>query len=171
MIFSKKILASFFAVISFLVLFASCAGNNKTEETPQEDTMSLSATDTTKVMELMNQYFDLLMNKDYDGAMAMVSQFHNDSLTEMTPELEKHYQMGMKIIVPIRYELESMVFNTESDCLVKYSAVLFDKEGEDDNRPNKMFYAIKPVRINDEWHLTVADDADMNTRDSEIEKY
>ena len=167
----KKFLTAFCAALLLLVLFVNCSGNNKTEEIPQEETMSLSAADTTKVMELMNQYFGLLLNKDYDGAMAMVSQFRNDSLIEMTPELEQHYQMGMKIIAPIRYELESMFFNTESDCLVKYSAVLFDKDGEDDNRPNKMFYAIKPVRLNGEWHLTVADDADVNTRISEIEKY
>lgn len=167
----KKVLTAFCAVLLLLGLFASCTGSNKTEEAPQEETMSLSDADTTKVMALMNQYFDLLINRDYDGAMAMVSQYRNDSLIEMTPELEKHYQMGMKLITPVRYELESMVFNTESDCLVRYSAVLFDKEGDDDNRPNKMFYAIKPVRINDEWHLTVADDADMNTRGSEIEKY
>ena len=47
--------------------------------------MSLSEADTTKVVDLMNQYFDLLMNKDFDGAMSMVSQLRNDSLTEMTP--------------------------------------------------------------------------------------
>jgi hypothetical protein len=76
--------------------------------------------------------------------------------------------MGMKIISPIRYEMESMVFESDRDCLVKYSAVLFDKEGNDDKRPNKMFYAIKPVRINGEWYLTVSDKNDMNTRDSKI---
>lgn len=133
--------------------------------------MSLSEADTTQVIDLMNQYFDLLMNKDYDGAMSMVLQLRNDSLTEMTPELQKHYQMGMKIISPIRYQLESIIFRTESDCLVRYSAVLFDKEDVNDNRPNKMFYAIKPVRVNGEWHLTVADDDDVNTRDSKIDKY
>ena len=133
--------------------------------------MSLSKADTTKVVDLMNQYFDLLMNKDYDGAMSMVSQLRNDTLTEMTPELQKHYQMGMRIITPIRYQLESIIFRADYDCLVRYSAVLFDKESSDDNRPNKMFYAIKPVRINGEWHLTVADDNDMNTRDSKIDKF
>ena len=133
--------------------------------------MSLSEADTTKVVDLMNQYFDLLMNKDFDGAMSMVSQLRNDSLTEMTPELQKHYQMGMRIITPIRYQLESIIFRTESDCLVRYSAVLFEKEDVNDNRPNKMFYAIKPVRVNGEWHLTVADDDDLNTRESKIGKY
>jgi len=111
------------------------------------------------------------MNKDYDGAMSMVSQLRNDSLVEMDSDMQKHYQMGMKIVSPIRYQLESIIFRTESDCLIRYSAVLFDKESSDDNRPNKMFYAIKPVRINGEWHLTVADDNDMNTRDSKIDKF
>ena len=133
--------------------------------------MSLAAADTTQVVDLMNHYFDLLMNKDYDGAMSMVSQLRNDSLTEMSPELQKHYQMGMRIITPIRYQLESIIFRTESDCLVRYSAVLFEKEDVNDNRPNKMYYGIKPVRVNGEWHLTVADDDDLNTRESKIGKY
>ena len=167
----KKVLTVFSFVLLFLGLGVSCTNKNKSvEETPQE-TMSLSAADTTQVIDLMNHYFDLLMNKDYDGAMSMVSQLRNDSLTEMTPELQKHYQMGMKIIIPIRYQLESIIFRTESDCLVRYSAVLFEKEDVNDNRPNKMFYAIKPVRFNGEWHLTVADDDDLNTRDSKIDKY
>ena len=166
----KKVLTAFCAVLLLLGLFASCTGSNKTEEAPQEETMSLSGADTTKVMDLMNQYFNLLMNRDYDAALSMVSQLRNDSLTEMTPDVKQHYLMGMKIISPIRYEVESMIFKTERDCAVKYSAVLFDKEGADDNRPNKMFYSIKPVRFNDEWHLTVADSDDFNTRDSKIEK-
>jgi len=171
MTLNKKILTVFSLVLLLLGLGVSCTNKNKNVEAEtSEETMSLSANDTTKVIELMHQYFDLLMNKDFEGAMSMVSQLRNDSLFEMTPELQKHYQMGMKIISPVRYELENLMFRTESDCLVKYSAVLFDKEDVNDNRPNKMFYAIKPVRIDGEWHLTVADDDDLNTRDSKIAK-
>ena len=169
MTLNKKILTVFSLVLLFLGLCVGCTNKNKSVEEAKE-TMSLSANDTTQVIDLMHQYFDLLLNKDFDGAMSMVSQLRNDSLVEMTPELQKHYQMGMKIISPVRYELENMFFRTESDCLVKYSAVLFDKEDINDNRPNKMFYAIKPVRIDGEWHLTVADDGDLNTRDSKIDK-
>lgn len=165
----KNFFLTAFGSVLLLILFSCCTGKNKTEEIPEE-TMSLSTADTTKVVDLMNHYFDFLLNKDYDGAMSMVSQLRNDSLTEMTPELQNHYLMGMKLLSPVRYELENMVFETETDCLVKYSAVLFEKEGPKDNRPNKMFYVIKPVRINSEWYLTVADDNDMNTRDSRIEK-
>lgn len=168
MILKNKFLTVFSAVL-LMALIAGCTGKNKVEEEPQEK-MSLSATDTTKVVALMNQYFDLLLNKDFDGAMSMISQLRNDSLTEMTPELQSHYLMGMKLLSPVRYELERLIFDTESDCLVKYSAVLFEKEDPTDNRPNKMFYVIKPVRVNGEWYLTVADDSDMNTRDSRIDK-
>ena len=167
----KKVLAVFSFVLLLLGLSVCCTNKNKGAEETSQESMSLSANDTTQVVNLMNQYFDLLMKKDYDGAISMVSQYHNNVLIEITPELQKHYQMGMKIITPIRYQLESIIFRTESDCLVRYSAVLFDKEDVNDNRPNKMFYSIKPVRVNGEWHLTVADDDDVNTRDSKIEKY
>ena len=123
MTLNKKILTVFSLVLLFLGLCVGCTNKNKSVEEAKE-TMSLSANDTTQVIDLMHQYFDLLLNKDFDGAMSMVSQLRNDSLLEMTPELQKHYQMGMKIISPVRYELENMFFRTESDCLVKYSAVL-----------------------------------------------
>lgn len=170
MTLKKRVLAVSSVTLLLLCLFTGCKDRNKVEATPEES-MTLSAADTTQVVDLMNRYFDLLVNKDFDGAMSMVSQLRNDSLVEMDSDMQKHYQMGMKIVSPIRYQLESIIFRTESDCLIRYSAVLFDKESSDDNRPNKMFYAIKPVRINGEWHLTVADDNDMNTRDSKIDKF
>ena len=154
--------------VLLLALFAGCTGKNKVEEEPQEK-MSLSSADTTKVTDLMNQYFNYLINRDFDSALSMVSQLRNDSLTEMTPDLRDHYLMGMKIISPVRFEVENMIFNTETDCLVRYCAILFEKEGDNDNRPNKMFYAIKPVRFNGEWYLTVADNNDLNTRESNID--
>ena len=157
-------------VILSLALFAGCNGKNKAEEETPEEVMTLSAADTTQVVDLMNQYFVRLMNKDFDGAISMISQLQDDSLKEISPEVLNHYQMGMKIISPIRYQIEYMVFETERDCLVKYSAVLFDKEGDDDNRPNKMFYAIKPVRVDGKWYLTVADGEDVNTRNSNIDQ-
>ena len=103
MTLNKKILTVFSLVLLFLGLCVGCTNKDKSVEEPEE-TMSLSANDTTQVIDLMHQYFDLLLNKDFDGAMSMISQLHNDSLLEMTPELQKHYQMGMKIISPVRYD-------------------------------------------------------------------
>lgn len=170
MTLKNKFLTTFCAVLLLLVMLASCKRENKVEgQIPAtEEKMALSGNDTTKVMDLMHQYFDLLLKKDYDGAMSMIYQLRNDSLLDADPEVEEHYQMGMKLITPIRYEIETMIFETERDCLVKYAAVLFEKEGEGDNRPNKMIYTVKPVRVNGEWYLTVSDKNDMNTRDSQI---
>ena len=169
MTLNKKILTVLSVVVLFLGLCTSCSKKNKQVEETQEEAMTLSATDTTLVIDLMHQYFDLLLNKNYEGAMSMLSQLSNDSLKELSPEMKQHYQMGMRIVSPIRYELESMKFRTETDCLVRYAGILFEKEDENDKRPNKMFYAIKPVRLNGEWHLTVADDSDLNTRNSKID--
>lgn len=168
MTLKNNIWTLFCTALFVLSLSTGCTSKDKNAGETSEVTNPFSANDTTAVLNLMHQYFDCLMNKDYDGAKSMVHQLKNDSLQQMDPEVEKHYEMGMKIISPIRYEMESMVFESDHDCLVKYSAVLFDKEGDDDNRPNKMFYAIKPVRINGEWYLTVSDKNDMNTRDSKI---
>lgn len=171
MTLNKKILIVFSLVLLFLGLCVSCKKTNKSIEEPFEIKMSLSEADTTQVFDLMQQYFNLLLSNNYEDALAMVSQLRNDSLVEMSPEMKQHYQMGMRIVSPIRYELENVYFRTNRDCLVRYAGILFDKEDPNDKRPNKMYYAIKPVRIHGEWHLTVADDDDLNTRESKIEKY
>lgn len=171
MTLNKKILTVFSVVVLLFGLCTSCSKKSKQGEEAQggEVIMPLSSADTTQVMDLMHQYFDLLQNKNYEGAMSMLSQLSNDSLKELSPEMRKHYQLGMQIVTPIRYEIETMKFRTEYDCLVRYAGILFEKEGANDKRPNKMYYAVKPVRLNGEWHLTVADRDDVNTRDSKIE--
>jgi hypothetical protein len=163
-----KLLTSFCVLLTLGILFASCNGKNQAAQEPEE-TMSLTAADTAQVAELMNQYFDLLMKKDFDAALSMLSQLRNDSLSSVPEDVAKHYMMGMKLVTPIRYEVDEMTFRKDWDCLVKYSAVLFEKDSVGDNRPNKMTYAIKPVRFNGQWHLTVADKNDSNTQDSKIE--
>ena len=168
MMLNKKLLTVFSLVLLLLCMCVGCTNKSKNVEEPKEEVMILSANDTTQVIDLMNQYFDLLLKKDYDGALSMLSQYRNDSLLELSPEMQKHYQVGMKIVTPLRYKMESLIFRTESDCIVKYSGILFEKEDANDKRPNKMFYAIKPVRINGQWHLTVADVDDQNTNNSKI---
>ena len=168
MTLKTKFLTAFSAVLLFCVLFAGCTGNKGESVAPVEESMALSDYDTTMVCDLMQQYFNCLQNKDYDAAMAMIYQLRNDSLLEVDSEILYHYLMGMKMVSPQRYEIEDIVFLKERDCLVKYSAVLFEKENEDDRRPNKMFYTLRPIRVHGQWYLTVSDKDDMNTRDSKI---
>ena len=97
MTLKKRVLAVSSVTLLLLCLFTGCKDRNKVEATPEES-MTLSAADTTQVVDLMNRYFDLLVNKDFDGAMSMVSQLRNDSLVEMDSDMQKHYQMGMKIV-------------------------------------------------------------------------
>ena len=150
------------------MLLAGCTGNKSDNVVQDEETMLLSDFDTTMVRSLMEQYFDCLKARDYDKAVAMLYQLRNDSLLEVEPEVKKHYLMGMKLMPPLRYEIDSIVFRTERDCLVKYSGILFEKENESDNNPNKMFYTVRPIRVHGKWYLTVSDKDDMNTRDSKI---
>ena len=104
MILKNKFLTAFCAVL-LMVLFAGCTGKNKVEEEPQE-TMTLSGADTTKVVELMNQYFDLLLNKDFDGALSM-EKYKIDAVFVAADDMEyvKYwfghlYKQGRVVVVP-----------------------------------------------------------------------
>ncbi len=161
------------AVIVSIILCSSCQGSKEKPVNSQSDKeiyMVVEGKDTTAVLNLMNTYFDLLKKKDFEGAISMMKEYDvkEHTLRDVSEEIKKHYLMSLKAFSPIDYQVEQLVFLAETDCKVKYSAILFEKENDEDNRPNKMFFAVKPVRIEGQWYLTVADRDDDNTKLSDI---
>ena len=72
MTLNKKILTVFSLVILPFALCVGCTNKRKQVEVPQA-TMKLSSVDTTQVLDLVQQYFDLLLKKDFAGARSMLS--------------------------------------------------------------------------------------------------
>jgi len=153
-----------------LVLLSLIACTEKPKQASGEPVpvfINMDKQDTTEVLNLVNQYFGYLTDGRTDDALGMIKYLDGDSIKDVPEDLLKKQKNSLKMIRPIRYEIEYYIFRFETDCVVKYKGILFEKE-EDDTTPNTISYFIKPIRFNDKWYLTMADSEDANTLNSDI---
>ena len=163
----KKFIWTIIAMTA-LILVSCGKGKNAPADTDQSVVfMELSNNDTTEVYNLVNTYLDHLTNGRMDEALGMISYIENDSVKPVPENMLKRQRTSLNALHPIRYQIEHVMFLYDTDCEVKYSGILFDKE-ENDPAPNKVSFIIKPVRKDGKWYLTLADSEDKITNDSGI---
>ena len=67
----------------------------------------------------------------------------------------------------LRYTIDSIIFNTETDSQVKYTIEFFEKQ-PGDTRPNTTSFFIKPMRVKGKWYLTMFDSNTYNGGETRI---
>ena len=160
---------SLFIVFVLSLTITGCNDGKKASQgEPVPIFIEMSNQDTTEVLNLVNQYLGYLTDGRTEEALGMIKYLDGDTIKDVPDDLLKKQRNSLKMLHPIRYEIDSYVFRFENDCEVKYKGILFDK-AEDDPAPNTVSYVIKPVRLNHTWYLTLADSEDINTINSEIE--
>jgi hypothetical protein len=160
---------SIFTVLVLLLMLTACGdGKKQSQGEPIPIFIEMSQKDTTEVLDLTKQYLGYLTDGRIDDALAMIKVIDGDSIKDVPDELRKKQESSLKMLHPIRYEIDYYIFRFEDDCVLKYSGILFDKE-EGDPNPNKVAYYLKPVRRDNQWYLTLADSEDINTINSEIQ--
>ena len=166
MMFRKS---TFTIIIISLMAFVACTDkSNKSKGEPIPIFIEMSQQDTTEVLNLVNQYLDLLTIGNVDDALAMIKVLDGDSIKDVPEELLKKQRNSINMLHPERYKIDSYIFRFENDCVVKYTGVLFEKQPGDTD-PNTVSYYLRPVRVDHQWYLTLADSEDINTINSEIQ--
>ena len=152
-----------------LLAFVACTDKpQRTEGEPVPVFIEMNQQDTTEVMNLVNQYLELLTNRNIDGALAMIKVLDGDSIKDVPEDLLKKQRSSLTMLHPEKYKIDSYIFRFENDCVVKYSGILFEKQ-EGDTAPNTVSYYLRPVRVDNQWYLTLADSEDINTINSDIQ--
>lgn len=153
---------------------ASCSKSKKQESLKEQEEnfirpaeMTLDKNDTATVNELVNQYLNRLQNKKFQDAMNMLYFLKNDSVVPVPEKFKKRQMFTMQAFQGVRYELQSITFLRETDCEVKYKSILFEKKAGD-NRPNDIVFALRPVRIQGKWYLTVDDTDNKDAAPTQI---
>jgi len=164
---------SLFIISLFMMFcFSSCKKEPKavTDDDLSKPQMTLTQADTAEVMSLVQRYIDLRKEGNDEDAMAMIFYLNKDSLIPLPKEIRSRFdryysRIGLK---GRDASIDWIQFRTETDCRVKYSVTLFEqKPGE--NLPNKLSFAINPIRRDGKWYLTLADDAtDQRAEGSKI---
>lgn len=160
----------FVFVLLSLVLFYSCKSEkSKTSEGLSTDSvMELSEQDTSEVYNQANALLECMKNKDLDGAMSLIYTTDTTGQVVKLPEEKAALQRAIfKNFLGLDYRINYLIFNKDLDNQLKFSVILFPKENENDHRPNEVGFILRPIRIGDQWYLTVAD-GDRETMNSEI---
>ncbi len=154
---------SLFVVLTmFLVVLLSGCGKKDKSLKELEDAylpkplMTLSQSDTTEVLSLVDHYLGCLQSGQFDEAISMLWFMNGDSIVPLPKGLARENISIQQRFKGIRYELESVKFSEEKDNLVRYKVVLFDRK-PGDTAPNEVRFSLKPVRQDGKWFLVVLD--------------
>ena len=150
------------AVLSLLT-FSACKQNKLKsleeieKEAKPEVAMQLDANDTIEVHSLVDHFIQYLSNKNVDAAVDMLYVLNNDSVVSLPAKMASTKKVLFKRFQGVKYDVDHLIFYSETDTEVKYTVTLFEKKDENDNRPNKISFFIKPVRRDGKWYLTMGD--------------
>ena len=156
-----------FALLS-VALFIGC--KEKKERKPElaiQPEMYVNKQDTDAVRRLTRQYLYCLEQNDLDGALAMLNRFEHDSIKPLTHEMLTKQRFVLGMFLGMKYDIDHIIFHKETDSEVKYTVTMFERKDENDKRPNKASFLIRPVRRGGKWYLTLAD-SQTEHRKSEI---
>ena len=163
-----KKFALFLTVFSILTVLFSCNNKNDknlkvTETTDNIPVYTFTKQDTTVVLDLVNQFFSYLENKELRSAVEMLNKLEGDSLAPLTGPAGQRQAIVLSMMSGVGYKIDRLVFNSDIDNEVKVDITLFEKQ-EGDPRPNTTSFYIRPVRYEGQWYLTTRDsmtDPDM----------
>jgi len=157
----KKNYLFLFTIMFFSFIFCGCTKKEKTlkeleDAYIEKPYMTLTKSDTTEVLSLVNRYLDCLRQGYFDDAVSMLYFLNNDSVIALPKKLAEENIAIQNRFRGVRYELESLKFSEETDNMVRYKVTLFDRKAGD-TTPNEVRYSLRPVRRDGNWFLTVLD--------------
>lgn len=161
--FDMRLLRYLCFAAAVVLCLASC--RHKAERKAADDTapaMTLDGRDTTAVYDLTAQFLELLKAKKVDEAVDMLYFLDADMQVVPLPDsLVERQKMVFRTFPVLRYTIDSIIFNTETDSQVKYTIEFFEKQ-PGDTRPNTTSFFIKPMRVKGKWYLTMFDSNTYN---------
>ncbi len=112
--------------------------------------------DTAAVVQLTEEYLDLVKDGQYDQAITMLHDILNDSVRELPQEREANIREQQRMFPVLSYERTDMQFFNPHKVRVTYSVEFFEKEPGSD-LPNTVSLTFEPQRIHGEWYLELSD--------------
>ena len=161
---------SFIVAIALLFILGSCENKNKQQSLDElakdvilQPRMEINAEDSAEVFNLVNMYLDKLRDGKYDEAAGMLYEIGNDGLAPLPERRMRAQRVLMERFHGVRYELERIAYDSETQNLAKYTVTLFEKE-DGDPRANTMSFVLMPVRWEGKWYLTLANNSLVGNR-------
>lgn len=147
-----------FVLFSCLVLCLTVGCGGKVKPTAaQEFRSELTAEDTTKMLGICEECMKTLKAGNIDGALNLLYQY-DDSTKTVTPigEEKRNKMRNTFTVFPVlNYRMVYFNFSTEGRNDVKYEIEFFEKADSTDQAPNTIGLMFNPVKVDDQWYLTM----------------
>lgn len=147
----KKIV---FTIIPLLLclLVTSCKNKQTKEDKIKEFQSSLTAADTTAMLEIADNCMELLKAGKTDEAIGMLNEYDDSTNTvlPLSTETAKRYKKLYSMFPVFEYSRVYFSFQLEGLNDVKYN-VQFAKDDE----TAQTSFMFNPVKVEDKWYLTV----------------
>lgn len=150
-----------------IVVFFSCSNNKiqSREEQVDEFRSILTASDTTKMLQLCDYAMELLKDKKIDDVIASLFEY-NDSTNELTPlsdDMKRRLHRQFNRFPVLNYERKYYSFMLEGCNDVKYE-ITFATDEQTGGEPATTMFMFNPVKVDDQWRLCVkTQDKDIDT--------
>lgn len=169
----KRILFLSLPILALLLCFTGC---KPSKQAPVDEDSSLilqpksdySRSDTVEVRALVDSLLTELNAHRFDKAVSLLTYLKGEEIVPLTKEQAHRQQQLFSSLRGIRYEAGDLIFHEEKDNQMKFRVILFERE-PGDNRPNEVSFAVRPVRRDGKWYLTMADDTNPTIEKSEIQ--
>ena len=154
----KKVVLFLAAALMVGTALTGCKDKKAPADTKPVETSMFTKEDTTKVMDLVNQFTVCLQNGDIKGAIDMLVMLDGDSIKPIDAANLQRQANSLRFIAGMPgYELDRIVMQDEKRNEAKIDIVLFEKKDENDKRPNTTSFYLRPVYIGGQWYLTTRD--------------
>lgn len=147
------------AVFSLICLMiASCGQKQKTQEQESKEFReALTEADTTQMLQMCNECMELLKKKDIEAALAMLKEYDDSTKTvsDLSAETRQRYTRLFTLFPVLDYTLTNYTFMMEGLNDVKYDVIFAEESHPEVNGVPKTSFMFNPVRVDDQWFVTV----------------
>lgn len=150
---------SFFAFIAFalvlLVGVVSCRKDkNETVDEATEFRNSLTAKDSTEVMEISDKFMATLKKGDVEGAISQLVLIDTGrNIKPLTEEIKSSLRRTFATFPVLDYTIQTFELMRPDSNFVRYRYV-FAESADSVNAPT-IQYSTMPMKINGKWYLTL----------------
>jgi hypothetical protein len=101
--------------------------------------------------------FDSQDEKDIEGALAMLKEYDDSTKTvsDLSAETRQRYTRLFTLFPVLKYSLSNYTFMMEGLNDVKYEVIFAEESNPEVNGEPKTFFMFNPVRVDDQWYVTV----------------
>ncbi|MEL5896177.1 hypothetical protein AAE250_22135 [Bacteroides sp. GD17] len=134
----------------------SCNNKEAIKTSKQESFVNtLTAADTTTVLNLAAQCMDLLKGNHVEEALQMMYSMTENKLVPISEEQKQQLNGKFRMFPVLQYDLDGYNFASETNNVIKYKIEFFPHKDQNDKTPNTIGFMFVPVHIDGKWHLTV----------------